>query len=62
MDDEVAAASTGPSEPRELQTEEHDVLVGEPVHLRPEEYQAEFVLHFVKKVTKATQWFTLLEP
>ena len=49
MDDEVAAASTGPCEPRELQTEEHDVLVGEPVDLRPEEYQAEFVLHFDKK-------------
>ena len=49
MDDEVAAASTGPSEPRELQTEEHDVLVGEPVDLRTEEYEAEFVHHFVKR-------------
>ena len=46
---EVAAAPPEPREPGELQAEEHDMLVGEPAHPGPEEYQAEFVLHFVKK-------------
>ena len=46
---EVAAAPPEPREPGELQAEEHDMLVGEPARPGPEEYQAEFVLHFVKK-------------
>ena len=51
MDGKVAAAPTKPCEPGKLQTQEHDVLVTEPVHPGTEEYQAEFVLHFDKKGT-----------
>ena len=52
VNDEVAAAASRVGEAGELQAEEHDVHVGEPVGARAEEEGAQVVSHFVKRGTE----------